>query len=396
MQEVTPFSFPIVTKMDYAILLVLVALSVCWADLRYHGAVSEFEKSSSYHAEQLAKKAAALWDGREIAITENELVRGGKTDFAASISAGLRKISQSLTPMISANLVQAWFSSPAAHQRAIAFGLSGKDAFVGIELPWTKEAIKSIRSGDTTSTRPYEDQRNEWVTAYAPLRSNGGRVVGTLQVDYPLDKELSKARGSFISAWATPLVLVIISSVLFLLFPAIRIPEQVTSFLAKTTQSTKSQPQQRLWEPKLDVFYNQLLYLTLLQSKLANKRIVAESFSGGSLTVDGTMLKPVFKSLGSVVTALIDKDIESEQTRRYRGKRSSASIKFDAQAITDTVNRSQWLWLGISTDGQGVDLSKCPGWEGLKKAVATFGGTVDAGNYAGKGTWITLVVPRVR
>jgi len=388
----SPFYLSLKTQRVVLVLLLL-ALACC-AIHSYCNAVRHMEARAHQRAEHSALVAASLWDSHDLSKVHGTLVGGRDHALSLGEFPEVNGVSRSMVATAAAGSVQAWFLKGSSKHRALAFGFSERGSFGGLELPWTREALKSLRSGAVSATRPYSDQRDQWITAYAPLRGVNGNIVGALQYDYPIGAELHSVDGVFLSAWGLPLFLATLGVVLFLLIPRTRIPD-ASRWLA--TLPILQKPEVRRhphWLPKLDVFYNQFLYQILLHSKSTNKRITPESFAGGTIVVDGTALKPLFKCLGSTLAFLIDKDIESDRERTHRGKRPSASIKFDAHTITDANDASEWLWLGVNTDGRGLDLTQYEIWEDLERTVNKAGGTVDVGCQDGRGTWITLLLPR--
>jgi class 3 adenylate cyclase len=54
-------------------------------------------------------------------------------------------------------------------------------------VPQNLEPLRhTIRSGQASHTRLYQDENGQWVSAYAPIRDSRGQVVGILEADYDI------------------------------------------------------------------------------------------------------------------------------------------------------------------------------------------------------------------
>ncbi len=432
-------------------LMVLVVGLCSWGAVRsYYSAMDQFEVDSAHRAERAAGVISTLLESQDLAGMGRIIRRGDRPWQTSGLLQSWLNTSMKLVEAQELGPLKVWFSSDAENRRAIAIGGVRRQKFGGVELPWTEEAIQSIRNRVPVATHSYQDQRDLWVTAYAPLHEKTGMAIGAVQVDYAIGREWAHLRAMLLWSWLTPFA--IAGMIAFFIMGArrFRIPETEPVLSLPTSEEAlvsalvprevaesapaesapiesaimevvvtapvvevplapvvvvevpiapvvevapKTPPLLPPWQPRLDYFYNQFLDSLLLRSKAMRKSIRANSFSGGGIVLDGIKLRPIFQSLESALNSLIDKDIEWESERRATGKLPAASINFDAQSIENGEDNSQWLWLGISTDGRGVNLESSPELSELKQAVGQKGGTVDAGCRPGNGTWITLLLP---
>ncbi len=81
------------------------------------------------------------------------------------------------------------------HPGAVRFGLtSGPQPYWHHRYDYRPEMAAAFFDGVTSGTDVYEDEHGTWISAYAPIFSEDGRVVALLEVDAPLSLLLAESR----------------------------------------------------------------------------------------------------------------------------------------------------------------------------------------------------------